>query len=55
MIEEKHIALDERRALSCAKKRIDGPGRMAAYYRAQIRVAKKEIARAEAGLAREGR
>lgn len=53
MIEAMEKSLAESNA-TCRKRKIkDGPGRMAAYYRAQIRDAKKTIKIAERRLARE--
>ncbi len=42
-------------AMQHKRRKSDGPGEMAAYYRAQIRDAKKAIKAAERGLQREGR
>jgi len=53
MIEAKKIFLEESRATSRKRKIKDDAGRMAAYYRAQIRDAHKQIAEARRGLDRE--
>jgi len=53
MLEDQQIDHDEARATSRARKIAEGPGRMAAYYRAQIRDAKKAIKQAEDGIKRE--
>lgn len=54
LVEEHRIMLTESRAASCSKKRHDGPGRMVAYYREQIRRARLDIGKAQEGLVREG-
>ena len=55
LVEEHKIQLEESRARSRSKKRHDGPGSMAAYYRAQVRAARREIEAAERGLEREAK
>ena len=53
MVEEYRAGLIERWAQDRKRKIKDGPGRMAAYYRAKIRDAEEDIRKAERGLARE--
>lgn len=54
MVKEKRIALEENRARNAARRKKDRMASMVAHYRRQIRDAKKDIAAAERGLAREG-
>jgi len=53
LIEERRWQLIESRATDRKRKIEDGPGRMVAHYRAEIRDAKKTIEDCERGLARE--
>lgn len=53
LIEEMSVQLAESNARNQASKRARDTGSMTAHYRAQIRRAKKDIAAAECGLARE--
>ncbi len=53
LIAEMRQNLEERNAEKYGRRIKDGPGSMAAHYRAQIRDAKKSIVSAERGLSRE--
>lgn len=53
MVKARQVQLEESHATSRRRKIKNGPGRMAACYRAQIRSARKSIAAAERGLERE--
>jgi hypothetical protein len=53
LVEAMRKGLEEQNATAHRRRIKDGPGSMAAYYRAQIRDAKKSIVAAERGLARE--
>jgi enhancing lycopene biosynthesis protein 2 len=53
MVADHEAGLIDRRAQDRKRKIVDGPGRMAAYYRAHIRDAEKTIADAKRGLERE--
>lgn len=53
MIEAENWRRIESRATDRKRRIADGPGRMAAHYRAKIREARKEIEQCERGLARQ--
>ena len=53
LVRQRQISLEEMEARRFTLRRSDRPGSMAAYYRKEIRSAKKDIAAAERGLKRE--